>query len=728
MKILVRFGAGLLVIALLCAAAMADDDPPGRVARLQYMSGQVSLQPGGVNDWVEAVNNRPLTTADRLWSDKESRAELNLGAATMRVNAETSLTLTNLTDGTLQVELDQGTLNLRVRRLYHGEIYEVDTPNLAFMVMKAGNYRFDVDPNGDSTLVTVWRGEGEATGEGRSVRVKGDRRARFTGGASLEHEISDDPERDGFDDWCRVRDKRQASLQSARYVSPSVIGAEDLDEYGTWRVVPEYGAMWVPRVDPDWAPYHYGHWAWVEPWGWTWVDDAPWGFAPSHYGRWVHYGGTWAWCPGPVAARPVYAPALVAWVGGGGVSVGVTIGEAPTVGWFPLSYGEPYIPPYRGSRNYFQNVNVSNTRITNITNVTNNYYNNNTTITKNNTTIINNNTTNITNNRTTNNVHIRYANQNVPGAVTAVPGNVMASSQPVAKSAVHVPASEWRKAPVGAAPPVAPSRESVLGERAGRPASMPRGQGISRPVVMRTAAPPKPIPFAAKQEALEHNHGRPLDRDTEKQLRERVARQQSNAPGKMAEKQPVQAERPAGPAAMRNPVSHQPDQRPAMQSEAQPRGHGVQALHNQGPQGDAVPRPPQRNSAPRPNYQPVVSSPRQGEPRIVRQAPANTAPIPRDATQHESGMNEPRRPDHQMTAPRPQSAPDRGPSSPIAAPAPRPTESRPHAEPTHAARPAPHAQSAPSGGGRPAQSPAPSAPPAGHGKDTKDKAHGDNKH
>src|SRR5438105_482799 len=372
--------AVLAVLVILNAAALADD-PPGRVARLQYLSGEVSLQPGGVNDWVPGVINRPLTTADRLWTDKNSRAELHLGAAAMRVNSQTSLTVTNLTDGTAQVELDQGTLNLRVRRLYHGEIYEVDTPNLAFMVMKAGSYRFDVDPNGDSTVVTVWRGEGEATGEGRSVRVKGDRRARFAGGSSLEHEISDDPERDGFDDWCRVRDKRQASLQSARYVSPSVIGAEDLDEYGTWRVVPEYGAMWVPRVDPDWAPYHYGHWAWVEPWGWTWVDDAPWGFAPSHYGRWVHYGGTWAWCPGPVAVRPVYAPALVAWVGGGGVSIGVSIGEAPTVGWFPLSYGEPYIPPYGGSRNYFQKVNVSNTRITNITNVTNNYYNNNTTIT-----------------------------------------------------------------------------------------------------------------------------------------------------------------------------------------------------------------------------------------------------------------------------------------------------------------------------------------------------------
>ena len=120
-------------------------DPPSRVAQLQYVSGEVSLQPGGVNDWVAGAINRPLTTADRLWTDKNSRAELHLGSAAMRVSAETSLTLTNLTDDTLQVELDQGTLNLRVRRLYSGEIYEVDTPNTAFTIMKAGEYRFDVD-------------------------------------------------------------------------------------------------------------------------------------------------------------------------------------------------------------------------------------------------------------------------------------------------------------------------------------------------------------------------------------------------------------------------------------------------------------------------------------------------------------------------------------------------------------------------------------------------------
>src|ERR1051326_6049056 len=105
-----------LVVVILAGARFAVADPPSRVARLKYINGQVSVQPGGVDDWVAAAINRTLTTADRVWADRDSRAELNMGSAAMRMNSETSLTLSNLTDGTVQVELNQGTLNLRVAR------------------------------------------------------------------------------------------------------------------------------------------------------------------------------------------------------------------------------------------------------------------------------------------------------------------------------------------------------------------------------------------------------------------------------------------------------------------------------------------------------------------------------------------------------------------------------------------------------------------------------------
>ena len=139
-------------------------------------------------------------------------------------------------------------------------------------------------------------------------------------------------------------------------------GAEDLDRYGRWETAPEYGTVWIPTavVAADWAPYRHGRWAWSRHWGWTWVDDAPWGFAPFHYGRWVSWGGRWCWSPGPYVHRPVYAPALVGWVGGGSVSVGISVGHRPPpprFGWYPLAPREVYVPGYRHSPRYVHRVN-----------------------------------------------------------------------------------------------------------------------------------------------------------------------------------------------------------------------------------------------------------------------------------------------------------------------------------------------------------------------------------
>src|SRR6185436_9631316 len=166
-----------------------------------------------------------------------------------------------------------------------------------------------------------------------------------------------------FDNWCADRDRREDRSISARYVSQDIPGYADLDDNGTWSNVPEYGEVWSPRVDADWSPYSRGHWAWVSPWGWTWVDDAPWGYAPFHYGRWAHYSGRWVWVPGPRLGRPVYSPALVAWVGGGGFSVGIGLGGGPAVGWFALGPREVYYPSYRYSPRYIERVNITNTVI-----------------------------------------------------------------------------------------------------------------------------------------------------------------------------------------------------------------------------------------------------------------------------------------------------------------------------------------------------------------------------
>src|ERR1700685_2505663 len=449
-------------------------DPPGRVARLGYMTGSVSLQPQGTGDWVQGELNRPLTIGDNVWADKDSRAELNLGTGVMRISSETSLTLTNVTNDAVQVELHQGTLNVHVRKLYGGEVYEIDTPNQAFTVTKSGEYRFDVDPSGDTTLVTVWKGEGEATGQGPAVRVHKGQQARFSNGNSLTHQISDAPAPDGFDDWCKVRDKREDNSISARYVAPGVVGAGDLDEYGAWRQTPDYGPVWIPStVAPGWAPYSDGQWIYQNPWGWTWVDAAPCGFAPFHYGRWVSFGGYWGWAPGPYWVRPWYAPAMVAWFGGPRFGIGIGFGFGGGFGWCPLWWGEPFFPWYGAGRGYFRNVNISNTRITNINHITNNYYNNR----------------NAGGFYGRNGVGMpRYANAT---GLTAVSRNTLEHGLSVRGNTAKITPSAVRGLSSASIsrPDVSPTRNSMLGSKAGLPAARPSAGVTSRPIASSMTPP-----------------------------------------------------------------------------------------------------------------------------------------------------------------------------------------------------------------------------------------------
>src|SRR5260370_6189035 len=152
--------ATLLSIALAAAlfapqrAAADDDDPPSRVARLSYAHGEVSFNPAGTDDWVSAVVNRPLTTGDKLWTDNRARAELHIGSAAIRLSGNTGFSFLNLDHRTAQIRVTEGTLSVRVRRLEDDETFEIDTPNLAFSVLRAGSYKINVNATGYTTIVT----------------------------------------------------------------------------------------------------------------------------------------------------------------------------------------------------------------------------------------------------------------------------------------------------------------------------------------------------------------------------------------------------------------------------------------------------------------------------------------------------------------------------------------------------------------------------------------------
>jgi hypothetical protein len=607
--------AGLLTLTLAFSGA-ASAEPPSRAARLGYIAGTVSFAPAGQPDWVQAVVNRPLTTGDRLWSDADSRVELQVGGAAIRLGSSTSVTLLNLDDRIAQVQLSQGTLKVRVRSLAPGQTFEVDTPNLAFTLRRPGEYRIDVDPANDSTEVVVLSGEGEVYGDGASYAVNRQQGYRFYGTGLSDYETLEARADDELDRWARERDRRADNSTSARYVSSDVVGYEDLDANGTWRTDPSYGYVWTPsRVAAGWTPYRDGHWVWVDPWGWTWVDDAPWGFAVSHYGRWTNIRGSWGWVPGPVREQAVYAPALVAFVGGTNFQFSLSVGNTrpAAVGWFPLAPREVYRPSYPVSRQYFDHINRSNAVIapTTITNVYNTTVVNNTTI---------NNTTNVT--------KVVYVNQQVSGAVVAVPAQAFVESKSVAKAAVPLSREAALAAVAVPVASVAPVEQSLHGFTKDAAAKPP---GRDRAVVARTAPPPPPVAFAAQQKQLAEKPGAPIDDAQRVQLKPAapaipapkvsvVTAAQSPTPTALP---------PATPPAGRTPGARRADAAKADAAPGQVRRGDSAAIEPARPA--AVPAGTAKapaTAADPVNAEPTKGAPPVGDARRPEAGPTNTAPGP----------------------------------------------------------------------------------------------------
>jgi hypothetical protein len=569
-----------------------QDDPPARAARLSYTNGAVSFAPAGSDEWVDAVVNRPMTTGDKLWTDQSARAELRVDAYAIRLGQMTGFSFLNLDDRTVQIRLTEGTVNVRVRRLDQDQTLEIDTPNIAFNVLRPGSYRVSVNENGDSTIVNVRDGQGEVTGGGSAYPIRAGQSATFEGTDQLSADVEGYPGDDDFDRWCYDRDNRWDRSQSARYVSDDVVGYEDLDEYGGWRPVPDYGTVWFPHTTiVGWQPYRYGHWVWISPWGWTWVDDAPWGFAPFHYGRWVVVGGVWGWVPvAPRPAvvtvayvRPVYAPALVAWVGGPGFGVSIGVGGGG-VAWFPLGPRDVYCPSYRVGPRYVERVNVYNTTIINRTQVTNVY----------NTVYVQKNVTNI-----------NYQNRNY---VTATSQASFTSAQPVGRNMVRVDSRQVASARVSPlTPAVAPQQRSVMGGGAAARVRPP-AQVAARPVVAKTAPPPPVAPVNQQLQRVQANGGRPV---AVSQIRENNNQPRNNVRVVQEARQaqlPPQGQRvTTRPNQPNQPAQAQPNNRPGQQNQppaqAQPNTNRP-PQQNQPAQTQPNNRPPQQNQPQQPNNQP----------------------------------------------------------------------------------------------------------------------------
>ena len=642
------FAAAILLLlstSVIASAQDYDQDPPARAGRISFMEGSVSFQPGGEGDWVTAVPNRTLTVGDNLWVDRDSRAEIQIGSTSIRLGPETSLTFLDVENNVTQLRLSVGSVYARVRHFDNDDNFEVDTPNLAFNLNRAGQFRLDVNENGDQTVASVFRGEGEITGSGNSYRLTEGQQGTFSGTDQLTYDIAGIGGPDGFTQWAMSRDDRFDRSRSRQYVSPEMTGYEDLDDYGQWRNVPDYGWVWSPSsVAVDWAPYRYGHWAYVGPWGWTWVEDEPWGFAPFHYGRWAFVGSNWCWVPGPVEAVPVYSPALVAFVGGGGFSLSVGVGGGG-VGWFPLAPGEVFVPWYQTSPRYVQNINVTNTRVS-VTQVTNVY-------------------NNVTVNKVTN---VTYINQRNERAVTIVNKDTFVNARPVRNNVVHVDQRQMQQ--IASAPvnrevvrDIQPQRQSLVG--AARPIDRkPPQQVLTRQVVAtrqpvamnrapaipgveRRAAPP-PVRTVKAAPAAQ---AQPLEKGAKGTARPNAMNNEPGRPGGPPENRPNGPNnRPnAGPNAPENRPNAAPENgrnvpRPGVENrpnENRPNDmNRPNGPDNNRPENSRAPRPDnnrpeaQPNNAPRPN-QPENRPNNMGNRPGQENQPGNNQAVPRPGNRPE---------------------------------------------------------------------------------------------
>jgi hypothetical protein len=339
--------------------------PPTRVGRISFIFGDLDVRASAGVAWADAESNQPIFAGEGLRTDPRARGEIRIGAITIDVSNDTQIEIAGVREGTTQVVLQYGRIGLRLResgkdQAGKNDAVEIDVPQGGVWLLGAGRYDIDIG-NGDGSLrVAVFEGAAHFAGSAGDKRIETGQLAVFTGSGSTMASHDEPAVLDEFTAWCRDRDYDETRLAAPYFVSRSMTGFEELDAAGVWKIDPQYGPVWFPTELAEWAPYRFGHWSWIGPWGWTWIDDRPWGFAPSHYGRWALIHEHWAWVPGGSAQRPVYAPAVVAFLGTPGV--GLSSEEGATVAWFPLAAGEIYWPSYTRDLDYVRALNVSTVR------------------------------------------------------------------------------------------------------------------------------------------------------------------------------------------------------------------------------------------------------------------------------------------------------------------------------------------------------------------------------
>jgi hypothetical protein len=355
-------GAGAVALWVKHERRASAEELPN-AARIERVEGQVALNnslAAADTDWIQAVPNTPVSVGDRIYTRDNSRTSLAFtGRNFATLDPNTSLDILSLEDRRTQLALRDGNAIFDLGYLAPGEVFEVGTPYGAVDLEQPGLYQIGLDDNGGA-IVSVLSGLAQVVGLGGSGRVSKGEMLTLLGQTAAEVVLSRlQPNDAGYfvDGYYRQRypqryDGRYVNYDAYlddpyyydpyrqyagyQYASYAIPGLYDLDYYGDWVNLNDYGYSWRPRVDTVWAPYQSGYWMNDYPYGPTWVSSEPWGYAPYHYGRWVNVNGQWYWIPDSVNTTPIYSPALVAFVPT----------QSDLIGWVPLGPGDLYAPRY----------------------------------------------------------------------------------------------------------------------------------------------------------------------------------------------------------------------------------------------------------------------------------------------------------------------------------------------------------------------------------------------
>jgi hypothetical protein len=308
----------LILLAFVLASGaglLAGDFYPPRVS---HVDGTASYLPSGKVDWEGLSLNLPLLSGDRVFTQHDSRVEVEFGDANfLRLADETDLTFGLLSEKETQLTLDVGVLILRLNK---SKRFSVRTPLGVVEIKKKGLYRIGSEEAGQTQII-VRKGKAEVSSSTGKEKLKEGEELILGGRYSGPMQVTANYYQDEFDRWSDRRDARYVNSPSVHYVGGTYYpGIYELDHWGYWTSYPGYGRVWIPRVGFGWSPFRSGFWLGFS-FGWTWISHEPWGWLPYHYGHWHYYRPhrRWCWIPGsfhhwsPARVNFYYGPGYVGW-------------------------------------------------------------------------------------------------------------------------------------------------------------------------------------------------------------------------------------------------------------------------------------------------------------------------------------------------------------------------------------------------------------------------------